>query len=238
MNKRGFSLIEVMVAVGMFLGVSVLIFAFFRYGVRSFAQANQKHGMQMDALRTIESLQMELKRSTLASVLRDAKDNTSARTISVDGEDVQRDVISFATLENFRDINNSENYDRSTGAPLWNRYWIYYATTEPEGRIIRMKVAPDPPPEGPLPLRRSDFDRLHYDNPGTNTFEGENPQYVVLAKNVYHFSIEKSGGSFLVFLKLREKHQKEAVKVKQRREYDYYEMKVSITPENSFPNDL
>jgi type II secretory pathway pseudopilin PulG len=236
-NKRGLSLIELMVAVGLFLGVSILIFAFFRYGVRSFSQANQRHGMQTDSLRTIESLQVELKRSAVASVL---VENDGSRSLTVDGKVVQRDVIAFATLKDFRDISNSENYDTVTGAPLWNRYWVYYATKEEKGRIVRLKVDPDPAPEGPLPLLKDDFDRLYYDNPQTNSFEGETPQYVVLARNVYDFRITPAGagGSFLVSLKLKEKHQHEAVKASKRRSHDYYEIKLSIAPENSFPNDL
>ena len=237
MTKRGFSLLELMIAVGLFLGLSLLIFVFFRYGVRSFSKANQKHGMQTDALRTVVSLQVELKRSALASVL---YENGSSRALTVDGKLVQRDVISFATLKNFRDISSSENYDPDTGAPLWNRYWVYYATKDETGRMIRLKVDPDPAPEGPLPLLSDDFERLYYDNPDTNSFEGQTPPYVELAKNVYDFRVtpDTVGGSFLISLKLKEKRLLEAVQAQRRRTHDYYEIKLSITPENSFPNDL
>ena len=229
-------MIELMFAVGLFLGVSILIFAFFRYGVRSFAKANQKHGMQTDALRTIESLQVELKRSAIASVL---VENDSARSLTIEGEIVQRDVISFATLKNFRDISNSENYDPDTGAPLWNRYLVYYATKDEIGRMIRLKVDPDPAPEGPLPMLKDDFDRLYYDNPNTNSFEGQTPQFVELAKNVYDFRIsDPERGSYSISLKLKEERLQEAVTVERRRTHDYYEIKLSISPENSFPNDL
>lgn len=235
MKRHGFSLIELIVAVGLFLGVSVLVFAFFRYGTRSFFKATQKHGMQTDALRTVESLQMELKRSAGASVL---LENDSTRAVTVEGETVQRDVISFVTLKDFRDLTNSENFEPTTGVPLWNRYWIYYATMEEEGRMIRLKVDPDPAPQGPMPLLRSDFVRLFYDNPQTNVFEGETPPYVVLAHNVYDFRLRRDGGTFEVSLKLKEKHQKDAVEAGERRPYDYYEIKLTVTPENSFPNDL
>ncbi|MCA9779756.1 MAG: type II secretion system protein [Candidatus Eremiobacteraeota bacterium] len=234
-KKYGFSLIELMVAVSLFLGLSVLVFGFFRYGTRAFFTANQKHGMQMDALRTIESLQMELKRSARASVY---PESGPSRSMIVEGQTVQRDVISFATLKDFRDISSSENYDPTTGAPLWNRYWVYYATKEEEGRMVRLKVDPDPAPEAPVPLPQSDFERLYYDNPSSNTFEGQNPPYVVLAKNVYDFRVTGVEGAFFISLKLKEKHQKETVEAGERRPYDYYEIDLSIRPENSFPNDL
>ena len=234
-HRDGFSILELMVAISLFLGLSVLVFAFFRYGTRAFFTANQKHGMQTDALRIIESLQMELKRSAKASV---HLQGGTSRGMVVEGESVQRDVVSFATLKDFRDLGNSENYEPTTGAPLWNRYWVYYATKEEVGRMVRLKVDPDPAPEAPVPIPLSDLERLYYHNPSTNTFEGETPPFVVLSKNVHNFRVEDREGTFQIFLKLKEKHQKEAVEPGERRPFDYYEIDLSVRPENSFPNDI
>ncbi len=81
--------------------LSGLIFSFFSYGTRAFAQANAKHGLQADALRTMESLQKELKRSTLASI---SLKNDNSRVITVDGKSVHRDVITLAALQNITEV--------------------------------------------------------------------------------------------------------------------------------------
>ncbi len=236
-SQRGFALIEVIVASALFMVLSGLIFSFFSYGARSFQHVNSKHGLQMDALRVIESLQTELKRSALGSVtLR----NDSTRAALVDGETVSRDVVNFATLQSWQDRTNSINFDLQTGVPKWNRYLTFYATTEPEGQLIRHRVDPNPPPETPLPISRDDFASLYYDDPSVNLFDGARPQYIALCKNVHEFSIERPLGesSFLVHLKLKERHTSSPQYGGQRRAYDYYELALTIRPENSFPNDL
>lgn len=217
--------------------LSGLIFSFFSYGVRSFQQVNSKHGLQMDALRVIESLQTELKRSALGSVtLR----NDGSRRVEIDGEMVSRDVINFATLQNWQDRTNSLNFDLQTGVPKWNRYLTFYATTEPEGQLIRHRVDPNPPPETPLPILRDEFALLYFNDPMTNIYDGARPQYLALAKNIHEFSIERplGEGSFQVRLKLKERHTASPQSGLQRRTHDYYELALTIRPENSFPNDL
>lgn len=234
-HKRGFSLIELTVSCLIFMTLSALIFSFFRYGTRSFQKANQKHGLQSDALRSLESLQNELKRSSRTSV--DVLSDSS-REMTVDGTPVHRDVISFATLKEWGDKTNSENYDLETGAPKWNRYWVFYATKAEQGHFIKLKVDPNPAPEASIKLPRADLDRLCYDNPDTNSFSGQTPAYVTLAKNVVNFEIgAPERGSYPVSLKLKEKHQVEATEPGARRPYDYYELRLRITPENSFPNN-
>ena len=230
MRARGFSLLELVIACALFTTLSVLIFSFFRYGTRAFYAVNQKNGLRTDALRTVESLQAELKRSAQSSVY---LENSATRDLLVDGQTVDRDVIAFATLKDWRDRTSSENFDLETGAPKWNRYWVFYATKEPEGRLIRHKVDPNPPPEAPIPMISEEVETLFYDDPQTNSFDGQTPPFATLAKNVYSFKIgDFQGGSYPVTLKLREKHKQEAAEQGLRRDYDYYELKLRIAPEN------
>lgn len=236
MRARAFSLLELIVACSLFAALSVLIFTFFRYGTRAFQTVNQKHNLQLDALKSVESLKAELMRSAQSSVY---LDNSSAREMTVDGETVHRDVMAFATLKNWHDKTNSENFEIETGAPRWNRYCIFYASREPDGQLIRLKVDPNPPPEAPIPLLRDQVSKLHYDDPQLNNFDGATPSFTILARNVYSFKIESLlEGSYPITLKLREKHQVEAVEQGRRRDFDYYELKTRIIPENSFRNDL
>lgn len=236
MKQRGFSLIELIVCCALFVSLSVLVFSFFRYGTRAFQKANQRHGMQTDALRSVESLQHEFKRSSHASV---SILNDASRAMTVEGTPVQRDVVCFGSLKDWSDKTSSENFDLETTAPKWNRYWVFYATKEEEGRFIRLKADPSTPPDAPLRLIKSKFDLLYNDDPNANSFEGITPTYVSLAKNVFHFSIqEPQRGSYQFSLKLKEKHQLDSTEPGARRPFDYYELQLSIRPENSFPNDF
>lgn len=248
MRQRGSTLIELIVAMALFLVLIGLIFSFFRFGTRSFAQANSKQGLQLDAIKVVENLQRELKRSHFSS---STPIYGSSRNMIVDGETVHRDVLCFAGLKDWNTITDSNNFDQVTGAPLWNRYWVYYATKEPEGRLIKTKVEPNPPPEAPARLPLADLERLYYDDPSLNSFDGINPDYVALTKNVLSFKVsdrprgqseappvEIPEGSIEIDLKLREKHKTGAVEPGARREYDYYEIKLSVRPENTFPNAI
>lgn len=235
-SRKGFSILELVISASLFVGLSALIFSFFRFGTRSFQEVNAKHGLQNDALRIVESLQAEMKRTARASEL---SINDESREMSIDGETVKRDVVSFLGLEDWRDHTNSENFDLETSAPNWNRYLVFYATKEETGRFVRLKIDPNPPPGAPLPLLQRDLDRLCYDEPSTNQYSGFSPPYVVLAKNVYHFECaDPNQGNYAVSLKLREKHKLGATEPGARRLFDYYELKLNIRPENSFPNDI
>lgn len=187
----------------------------------------------------MESLQGELKR-TNGSTVRAIRDGARAAS------EGQRDVVSFATLEDWRDRTDGNNFHLDTGAPLWNQYLVFYATLEePVGRLVRMRLDPNPPPEAPRAIPMSDLDDLHNNNPTLNTFDGGAPPYIVLSKNVVEFKFTpgldgagKETGEFEATLKLKQKSAKSAVESHRLREFDYYEIQVSVRPENSFPNSL
>lgn len=254
-TQEGFSLIELVASAGIFLLLSILIFAFFRFGTRSFQEANTRHGLQIDALRVIESVQAELKRCNIASFDHLHGTADSREATATEGT-MDRDAICFATLQDWHDKTNPNNFDLETQAPLWNRYLIYYATREETGRLIRLKIDPNPPPNGARQLPRDDFDGLVFDNPSLNKFDGKTSPYVELAKNVLEFKVltrsdsadtdaidadvasKLERGEILVSLKLKQKKQKGPVGPGPIRNFDYYELRVNLRPENSYPNNL
>ena len=248
MRRSGFSILELVVATGLFLIVSVLIFSFFRYGTRSFKQANDRHGLQVEGLRVLESIQGEMKRTNRSSI------QTQDRTININIEGnptaVRRDAFSFVTLQKWGDRTNSNNYDLASGAPLWNRYITFYATQEEVGKIVRLKLDPSPPPQAPKQLPLSDLTKVLSDNPKLNKFDGITPPFVTLSNKVVSFTFDEGKqtnsttgevertGDFTISLKLKEKHSKSATDGHLNREYDYYELRMTVRPENSFPSDL
>ena len=247
-TKRGFSLIELVIATSLFLVISILIFSFFRFGTRSFKQANDRHGLQVEGLRVLESIQGEMKRTNRTSIQQEA------RTINVDVEGkstpVSRDAFSFVTLQKWGDRTNSNNYDLASGAPLWNRYIVFYATQEEVGKIIRLKLDPSPPPQAPRALPLTDLVKVLSDNPKLNKYDGITPPFVTLSTKVQSFTFEEGKqlnsttgltertGDYTVSLKLKEKHSKSATDGHLNREFDYYELRMTVRPENSFPANL
>lgn len=241
-RKRGFSIIELVVAASIFVILSGLVFSFFRFGSRSFQQANAKHGLQTDALRTIESLQVELKRSNRSSV--SLLNDTTRQTNTPDGIQ-QRHAICFLTLKNWNDKTNPNNYDLETQAPIWNRYLVFYATTPEFGELIRLRLDPNPAPTGAIRLPDDELVKVVHDDPKLNVFDGVVAPYVILSKNVSAFSVAegidsggKKTGTYEASLKLKQKRPLNSNPGELNRPYEYYELKVSIRPENSYPNDL
>jgi type II secretory pathway pseudopilin PulG len=236
MNRRGLTLIELVVAVGIFMALSVLIFGFFRYGTRTFMQVNARHGLQNAALRSLESIQYEMKRTNASSV---TVINDATRRATVEGANVQRDLVCLAGLQKWHDRTNSNNYDLETGAPKWNRYWIFYTNLEAQGKLFRLRVDPAPPPEVPVRLPLADLDQLHHDDPGLNQYSGETPAYSTLAQKVKEFKIEgpsQTGGEFYSFsLLLKKKATAGSTEGAQRRPFDFYEVKLDVKPENTYP---
>lgn len=247
----GFSLIELVVSASIFMVLSATIFAFFRFGTRSFQSATAQQGLQSEALRVAEGLQTDLKRSGFGSV---SFRNDTSRASIVDGNTVSRDVINFIGLQNWTVDPDDINYSIESGAPLWNRYWTYYATTDnPIGMLVRHKVDPNPPPHATTPMLTDQIDDMIFDDPLLNSFDGKTPEHSVLSKHVLSFSVNRTEaadgtlenpgqptaptGSFDLMLKLRKRHEREAGETGSRRDFDYYQIKFSIRPQNSFPRN-
>lgn len=229
-GKKAVSLIELLVACSLFLSVLAIVFFFFSFGTRAFQTASQRQGAQSQALRVMDSLQADLKRSAGPSV------TMASRQRIIDGVTVQRDALNFISLKDWSNIHDSENFNLLTAQPRWNRYWTYYATTDQDGgRLIRHSVDPMPAPNGPIPL--NDILPLLRDDPLTNLFNGRVPAHSQLADNVYEFKIERSVEdpfSFLFTLRFRELSPLKPGGTNVR-QYDTYELVLGVTPENTFP---
>jgi hypothetical protein len=238
-NRRrhsAFSVLELAVACTLFLMVLGIVFFFFRYGTRAFVTANQRQGVQVDALRVMDGLQADLKRTASKSVL---LLNNSGRTRTIESTTVHRDAISLISLKDWSDPNNTENFDLAGSQPKWNRYWVYYATNDDDrGSMVRLKVDPLPPPISPTPLTILKFANLCRDNPALNNFDGVTPPHSYLCRNLYEFKVDKEGNnSFRISLKLQEKRQlrPDGGVVKGM---ETYQLQLFVRPENTYPQDL
>lgn len=235
-NRTAFSIIELMVAVSIFVGLLVVVFLFFRFGTRAFLTATQRQGVQADALRVMDGLQADLKRTSGASVLfkRDV-----SRTRVIEGVTVHRDVVSFASLKDWSDPSNTENFDVANAQPIWNRYWVYYATNNADrGCIVRLKIDPLPPPIAPRRLTTPQLTQLSLDVPENNNYDGQVPAFVYLARNVYEFNFDVvNRNQFQISLKLQEKRRlrPDGGKIEGM---ETYQLLMNVRPENTTPQDF
>lgn len=234
-SRRAFSVIELLVASVMFLSLLGVVFLFFRYGTRAFAIANQRQGVQADALRVMDGLQSELKRTSGSSVLF-KRDLTRIRT--VEGSPVHRDVVSFVSLKDWTDPTNTENFDVLNAQPKWNRYWVFYATTDQDrGNLVRLKVDPLPPPVAPRRLALDELDLLCRNDPALNSYGGITPAFVYLARNVHEFRFEANSiNQYQISLKLREKRRQRPDGGPVQGD-ETYQLIMSVRPENTVPQD-
>jgi type II secretory pathway pseudopilin PulG len=231
-----FSIIELVVASSLFLGLLVVVFLFFRYGTRAFMTATQRQGVQADALRVMDGLQADMKRTSGSSVV---FRNDASRTRLIDGVTVHRDAVCFAGLKDWSDPTSTENFDVTNAQPIWNRYWVYYATADADrGRLVRLKVDPTPPPIAPRRMLTGELDQLSRNDPSLNSYSGLTPAYVYLAANVYEFHCTSvSRNQFQVSLKLQEKRRlrPDGGTIQG---FETYQLIMNVRPENTIPQDL
>jgi len=235
-RSRGFSLIELMVASSLFMGLMVVIFLFFRYATRAYVTATQRQGVQADALRVMDGLQADLRRTSANSI---RMLNDATRTRLIEGVTVHRDVLSFVGLQDWSDPTNTQNFDVTNAQPIWNRYWVFYATKDQDrGILVRLKVDPTPPPVAPKRLTSSELTDLCRDDPNLNRFHGISVGYVALARNVYDFQVQSFGRNQLqISLKLQEKRRlrPDGSKIEGQ---ETYQLLMNVRPENTVPQDL
>lgn len=234
--SRGFSLIELLVASSLFMGLLVVIFLFFRYATRAYVTATQRQGVQADALRVMDGLQADLRRTSGTSI---HFRNDASRTRIIEGVTVHRDVLSFVGLQEWSDPTNTQNFDVTNAQPIWNRYWVFYATNNQDrGTLIRLKVDPTPPPIAPKRLTSTELTDLCRDDPSLNRFHGINVGHVALAHNVFDFQVHSSGRNQLqISLKLQEKRRlrPDGSKIEGQ---ETYQLLMNVRPENTVPQDF
>ena len=232
-RPQGYTLLELLVASTLFLTLLGIVFFFFQFGARAFRSALQKQGVQADALRVIDSLQSDFRRTTTPSVL------IRPRQRTVTGVPTDRDAVSFGSLKDWSNPHDSDNFDLLTAQPKWNRYWVYYATQNVDrGALIRVRLDPSPPPIAPLPLNPTEFGSVLQDDPNANSFQGARPPSSRLCGNVYSFKFElPNQGEYRVILKLREKRPPRPGQGRMTDTEDTYEIVTSLRAENTYPQD-
>ena len=174
------------------MGMAVaLAFGMFSFGSRAFRLGSLRSGLQAEARRVYSQLDWDLRRTDMSTLsLVTSADDPMRQVPNVSGTLVERDGVCMANL---RDWRSAGSYDATTLRPRWDRYVVYFATTEPTGgRLLRQVLEPAGAPYN------APFAGLALDPavPGD-----------VLAQHVEEFKVSRDAttDSIVVQLKLRER---------------------------------
>ena len=198
-RARGFNLLEVVVSCVLLSTAMLCAFEFFEFGSRVFRGGLMRQGLQAQVRRSVTPLDQDLRRTDLSTVSVIAKAQDATREIlSTSGALVERDGLCLAALSNW---NLGTNYDTLTSRPMWDRYVVYYATTEAEGaRLIRQTVRP---PGSPYLSNWGVFTTATSlsQNPALNSGPIENTR--VLADQVEEFHVVLDAPTSAVIVKVK-----------------------------------
>lgn len=128
---RGFTLIEAMVAISLLAIILGGSFVFFRMGSRGFFKAVNKSGAVGELQRATRVLQKDVEMTNFVSV------GVHNRVTTTSKGDFSRDGLAVAGLSSWAD---SSNFEAGTELPKWDRWEIFYATTEDSARLYKMEI--------------------------------------------------------------------------------------------------
>ena len=139
-KSRGFSLVELLFALGIFSLFMGGMFSIFGRGYQAFHFLSSRQSVQGELLRLKTMMGEDFGKTHFRSV------GSFQRETDLGEEQVSRDIACCLTLDDWTD---SANFRDPTSIPLWNRYVIYRASMDPEAKLERLIVAP----EGDVPFR-------------------------------------------------------------------------------------
>ena len=133
-GRRASSLLELLVAMGILLLISGVAFLLFGMGTRGFRVLVAQQGLESQLRRFTAVVRRELLVTHYGGVCV----HTTPTAIE-EGTTFDRHAVCFPGLS---DWYASGAYEPTTGLPNWNRYILYYATTESPGRLFRCLIDP------------------------------------------------------------------------------------------------
>jgi hypothetical protein len=211
-NRRGFSLIEVLLTSGILMFLVLAIFFAFDYGSRAFYHSTTNQNAQGEMTRAYSKLRKDLRQTHFLSV------STRIRTF----DETRRDAICLGSVKNWSD---EESFDEINGLPKWDRYIVYYGTNS--GQLVRALLDLEYPDFAPAPfLDLSEPDHLN-ENPDYNDNELQSSYQIVSRRlNTFEADLEPSRDMILIRIKL---------KSDQGRKTETSEIRIDVSPQNTWP---
>lgn len=227
MTRKGMSLLEVTLASALFLLLVGVAFYVFDYGVRASQVSNTRGNLQTQATRTLMALQADLRRSSYGSL------TILSRPATCNGTTVQRDALCFLGVG---DWSQPSAFNTTYGVPAFDRYIVYYATTEdPLGRIVRSVYPASIVNCTVTPWSGFDASQHCHNDPNANTGQ---LGFAVLAAEVRDFTVvEGDNQQAGARLQLMRAAVLTGPSGGRKKPDSSYQMEMLVFPENTWPRE-
>ncbi len=172
--NRAFSLVELLISTSALMLLMSMVFLLFGYSYRGFHLSTSRQDVQNQVLRARQWLERDFQLTHLGSV------GVFPREVAIEGTEHRRDSICALALSEWSDA----SLYFPTGLPRWDRYVLYFCTTEDEGNLIRQELLP-----GDLapPLRVRPYPKLYTLSDPASLPPGEIVNSRILATDVLSF---------------------------------------------------
>ncbi len=135
--RRGFSVLELSLAL-VLLSIGLLVsFSLFERGTRAVFKSDARMGLSDEARRVLVSIGSDLRKSDLG--MSQVLDDASRSATGLSGNSVMRAALCYPTLSSWTDPTRF-NPDRAQ--IYWDRYTVLYATRQTPGRLVLQVHAP------------------------------------------------------------------------------------------------
>ncbi|MBS2036270.1 hypothetical protein JST97_14865 [bacterium] len=138
--KRGFSVLEAVLACALFSLASLCLFGLMQFGFRAFSMGGQRMGLQAEQEAILMHLRADLEFTTVSSLrVADGGPRNVVVPLSVGPTNEPRHQLCCCGLT---DWNAKNNYNPQSGLPNWDLYLIYQADLAPQGSLFRVEMGP------------------------------------------------------------------------------------------------
>ncbi|MBS2034464.1 hypothetical protein JST97_05740 [bacterium] len=194
MSRRGFSVLELVIALSLLMLISGVMFVLFNTCSNSF---------QLGMVR--QSLQGQLRRIS-TRLARDIR-QTSFHTLSVNSDTVNVN-LEPGTITVARDsicLAHTSSYDAVTGQPVWNGYTVYTATKQvPRGQLISYDVSSSVPMCAPGVLQQEldDFNNSVLSYKMLPSVKAQLGTSKTWTQDVHQFAVTKNDADQVILVRL------------------------------------
>ncbi|MBT9584389.1 hypothetical protein IV102_13690 [bacterium] len=230
MNRRAFSVLELVFSMAILSIVMIGIFWVFEMGQHSFHFASLRQGLQAEARIVYLQMHTDLRHSSYVSVTTIARQaNVVLPMQEAKGpQTLDRYGLCLAGVEQWSAPGAT---DPVTGFPNFDSYVVYYGTSEPEGRLIRQIVKPAI--VGPYLNSQFSLAGSMNENPILNVNRVGTARN--LSKRVLSFNARRDDGKRLVYVSLKFRAMGGKKPGGAARADETFELTLRSFPENTYP---
>ncbi len=220
-RRSGFTLIEMVVVTALLLIISGITFMLFTMGTRGYRHAVARTG----AVGDLHAFNRLAGRDLTMTHIYSSK--SRSRDVSTSRGTARRDGVCMVGLS---DWGADSSFQPATGLPKWDRWIIYYATREPEGRLVRLEFERGAPYYPLEPISNLN-DWMVED---LNTLPGDT-RVTTVCQNVHAFEVETDEYQRLISLHITLYNKAGKRMGSDQQIEELLEARLEVTPMNSYP---